>query len=82
MSWIDRLARHLDVVSDVTGKGVAWLTLLMMAFTCGVVALRYGFNVGSIVLQESVMYLHGCVFMLGIPYALNLMDGWRLNFSI
>ncbi len=72
MSWIDRLARHLDVVSDVTGKGVAWLTLLMMAFTCGVVALRYGFNVGSIVLQESVMYLHGCVFMLGIPYALKV----------
>ena len=72
MSWIDRLTRHLDVVSDVTGKGVAWLTLLMMAFTCGVVALRYGFNVGSIVLQESVMYLHGCVFMLGIPYALKV----------
>ena len=72
MSWIERLGRHLDVVSDVTGKSVAWLTLLMMALTCGVVTLRYVFNVGSIVLQESVMYLHGCVFMLGIPYALKV----------
>ena len=72
MLWIERLTRRLDVVSDVTGKGVAWLTLLMMAFTCGVVVLRYVFNVGSVVLQESVMYLHGCVFMLGIPYALKV----------
>ena len=72
MSWIERLTHHLDAVSDVTGKSVAWLTLLMMVFTCGVVTLRYVFNVGSIVLQESVMYLHGCVFMLGIPYALKV----------
>ncbi|MEJ2131316.1 MAG: TRAP transporter small permease subunit [Gammaproteobacteria bacterium] len=72
MSWIERLIRALDALSDVTGKGVASLTLLMMALTCAVVTLRYVFNVGSIVLQESVMYMHGCVFMLAIPYALKV----------
>ena len=72
MSPLERLIRHLDRVSDVTGKSVAWLTLAMMAQTCAVVVLRYVFNVGSIVLQESVMYLHGCVFMLAIPYALKV----------
>jgi len=34
------------------------------------VILRYAFDQGAIMLQESVIYLHGVVFMLGIPYAL------------
>ena len=42
----------------------------MMLVTGLVVLLRYGFHIGSIALQESVMYLHGIVFMLGILYAL------------
>ena len=32
--------------------------------------LRYAFNEGAIMLQESVIYMHALVFMLGIPYAL------------
>jgi len=42
----------------------------MVAVTLLIVVLRYAFDQGSIVLQESVLYLHGLVFMLGIPYAL------------
>ena len=42
----------------------------MVLFTCGVVAARYIFNVGSIGMQELVMYLHGCVFMIGIAFTL------------
>lgn len=42
----------------------------MVFTTLAVVVLRYAFGEGSIVLQESVMYMHGLVFMLGIPYAL------------
>ena len=42
----------------------------MVIFTCGVVAARYVFNIGSIGMQELVMYLHGCVFMIGIAFTL------------
>jgi TRAP-type mannitol/chloroaromatic compound transport system permease small subunit len=42
----------------------------MVLATVLVVVLRYALNQGSIVLQESVLYLHGITFMLGIPYAL------------
>ena len=42
----------------------------MVIFTCGVVAARYIFNFGSIGMQELVMYLHGCVFMIGIAFTL------------
>ncbi len=52
------------------GQSVAWLLLLMMLIQCLVVLLRYGFEVGSIALQESVTYLHACAFMLGAAYTL------------
>ncbi|WP_245957888.1 TRAP transporter small permease subunit [Marinomonas piezotolerans] len=47
---------------------MAWFTLLMMLLTCYIVVARYGFGVGSIALQESVLYLHAMVFMLGAAY--------------
>ncbi len=42
----------------------------MALLTFVVVVLRYGFDRGSIALQEAVMYMHAAAFMLGIPYAL------------
>ena len=56
--------------TDLLGRTVAWLTALMAVTTVVVVVLRYAFDQGAIMLQESVMYFHGLVFMLGIPYAL------------
>ena len=41
-----------------------------MASISQAVVLRYALSEGSILLQESVLYLHGITFMLGIPYAL------------
>ena len=37
----------------------------MALVTTGVVILRYGFGQGAIAAQESVLYLHGTLFMLG-----------------
>ena len=42
----------------------------MALVTVLIVVLRYAFSEGAIVLQESVIYMHGLVLMLGIPYAL------------
>lgn len=60
----------LDQISELSGRGVAWLTLLMVVLTFLIVVLRYGFDTGWIALQESVSWLHACVFMLGASYAL------------
>lgn len=35
-----------------------------------VVVLRYVFGVGSIFLQESIVYMHGVLFMIGAAYTL------------
>lgn len=50
------------------GHTVAWLSLSLVIITALVVILRYGFNTGSIALQESIMYNHAILFMLGIAY--------------
>lgn len=42
----------------------------MALVTSTVVLLRYGFSTGAIALQESITYLHGSLFMLGVAYAL------------
>lgn len=52
------------------GRGVAWLTLATVLAMLAVVVLRYVFNEGSIKLQESVIYLHSMVFLLGAAYTL------------
>ncbi len=51
-------------------RGIAWLTLAMAIITVLIVVLRYALNEGAIILQESVIYMHAVVVMLGIPYAL------------
>ncbi|MBB3169847.1 TRAP transporter small permease subunit [Simiduia aestuariiviva] len=50
------------------GRWVAWLTLAMVLITCLIVLLRYGFNVGSVALQEGLIYLHATVFLLALAY--------------
>ncbi|MEO9274633.1 TRAP transporter small permease subunit [Marinomonas sp. 5E14-1] len=67
---LNKLVCSAEAVSHYTGRCVAWLTLFMMLLTCLVVLLRYGFDIGSIALQESVLYLHALVFMLGAAYTL------------
>ena len=59
-----------DRVSDVTGKVTAWLTLLMVVVTVIVVIMRYVFDAGLIWLQESVIWMHAAVFMVGAAYTL------------
>lgn len=67
----------LDAIDEITrrsGRKLAWLCIAMALLTCTIVILRDGFNWGNIALQEAVMYMHGCVFMLGAAYTLQ-QDG-------
>ena len=70
MALIDRIRRVIGSI----GRGVAWLSLAMTICTMVVVVLRYGFDTGAIPLQESVVYMHGLFFMLGLSYTLQ-QDG-------
>jgi len=70
MSFLVQLQLGIDRFTELSGRILAWLLLLVMLITCVVVVLRYGFDLGFIALQESITYLHASVFLLGIAYAL------------
>lgn len=60
----------IERINRTVGHLIAWLVLLMVLTQFTVVILRYVFSIGSIQLQESIWYLHGTFFMLGIGYTL------------
>ncbi len=70
LTLVRKLLHAIDAITELLGKAVSWLTLLMVLLTFGIVVLRYGFNLGWIAMQESVLYFHGLVFMLGAAYTL------------
>jgi TRAP-type mannitol/chloroaromatic compound transport system permease small subunit len=70
MSLLAAIVRFIDRLNDTIGRGVAWLTLVMVLITFLVVVLRYVFALGWVWMQESYVWLHGIVFMLGAGYTL------------
>jgi TRAP-type mannitol/chloroaromatic compound transport system permease small subunit len=60
----------IDRFSEATGRFTAWLTLFMIITTFVIVVLRYVFDAGLIWLQESLIWMHATVFMVGAAYTL------------
>ena len=86
MNVLRACVHYIDIFTDRCGRLLAWLVLAMALLTTIVVVLRYGFNTGSIMAQEAVTYMHGCLFMLGAAYALKSgahvrVDIFYRNFS-
>ncbi len=69
----------LDRVSALLGKASAWLTLFMVIVTFIVVVMRYVFDAGLIWLQESVVWMHAFVFMVGAAYTLQREEHVRVD---
>ena len=61
---------RLDRLNTAIGRAAAWLTLAMVLVTFVVVVLRYVFDIGFIWVQESVIWMHAVVFMMGAAYTL------------
>jgi TRAP-type mannitol/chloroaromatic compound transport system permease small subunit len=68
-----------DKISSITGKASAWLTLFMVVVTFVIVVMRYVFDAGLIWLQESVVWMHSVVFMMGAAYTLQQEDHVRVD---
>ena len=69
----------LDRFSAATGKAASWLTLCMVLVTFVVVVMRYVFDAGFIWIQESVVWMHAVVFMLGAAYTLQEEEHVRVD---
>ncbi len=70
MTLLLRLARVIDRLNDWLGTKLAWLALVMVLLQFVIVLMRYVFGLGSVKLQESMVYLHATVFMVAAGYTL------------
>ena len=70
MKALISLACGIDNLTAWIGKIVSWLVLAAVLMTFTVVLLRYGFGFGRIWLQESYLWMHATVFMLGTAWTL------------
>lgn len=70
MNALARLAGWIDTLNEHVGRVVSLLALLMVLVQFIVVLQRYVFGIGSIWMQESIVYMHGFLFMLVAGYTL------------
>jgi TRAP-type mannitol/chloroaromatic compound transport system permease small subunit len=64
------IARAIDRANERIGVTVAWLALLTVLVEFAVVLMRYVFGVGSVKMQESIVYMHAIGFMVAAGYTL------------
>lgn len=66
---LEAIAALIERVNALVGESTRWLALAMVLVQFVIVVLRYVFGVSDIALSESVLYMHGALFMLGAGYA-------------
>ena len=74
-----KLSKTLDAFSESVGFFCSWFVALMTFITCTVIVMRYGLNMGSVLLQDIVLYLHGALFLLGASFALKRNSHVRVD---
>ncbi|NQZ11398.1 MAG: TRAP transporter small permease subunit [Algicola sp.] len=79
LQGLSKVKTAIDAFINSLGQLISWFTLLMVFVMTLVVVLRYGFNIGWIAMQESVVYMHAFLFMLGAAYTLNKDEHVRVD---
>ena len=64
------VANAIDQMNRTVASVFKWLALIMVLVQFCIVIGRYVFGYNSIAVQESVLYMHATLFMLGAGYTL------------
>ncbi len=70
LTRLAKFADWIDAFSNRTGRIISWAALVMVLVQFTVVMMRYVFGLSSVWMQESILYLHGILFMLAAGYTL------------
>ena len=65
-----KIADAIDQMNRAVAQVIKWLALIMVLVQFCIVIGRYVFGYNSIAAQESVLYMHATLFMLGAGYTL------------
>ena len=76
---MEKLSHIIDGLSNLLGRIFSWLTLTMVIVMAAIVVLRYVFQIGSIALQESIIYINALIFTFGVAYTLKEQGHVRVD---
>ena len=79
MNLIGFISSKIDLTVKFIGHTVSWLALIMTVITLLIVILRYVFNIGSIWMQESLVWMHSAIFLMGAAYTLKSDEHVRVD---
>ena len=71
---MERLADRLDAINGRIGAAVKWAVIVLVILQFGLVLGHYVFRVGSIMVQESLLYINAFLFLTAAGVTL-LEDG-------
>lgn len=78
-AFASRTADAIDRFTAAIGRAALWCCLYAVLAEFAVVLLRYAFGIGSIKLQESVLYAHAGLFMLAAAWTLQVGGHVRVD---
>ncbi|NNF98976.1 MAG: TRAP transporter small permease subunit [Desulfobacteraceae bacterium] len=74
MKILVAISRTIDHINEWVGRGVAWITGLVVMVVFIDVVMRYAFNMSFVFTQELEWHLFAFIFLMGAGYTL-LKDG-------
>jgi len=66
------IANAVDRINTAAGRAAAWLIVAIVLVEMAVILVRYVFGLGSIWLQESIIYAHAALFLLAAAWTLSV----------
>jgi TRAP-type mannitol/chloroaromatic compound transport system permease small subunit len=76
---LQQLTHFLSIISSKTGHWLSWLTLVMVVLLCINVLSSWLLQQSSILLSESINWLHSANFLLAAAYTLNRNQHVRVD---
>jgi len=73
------ISDRLESVIDWTGRGTAWICMVLVLLVAFNVILRYAFRLGPVALQELEWHLMSPIALIGMSYALRHGDHVRVD---
>ncbi len=70
MNALKRICQVIDTLNEWVGKGVAWITLLLVLVVFADVVMRYLFNTSFVFTQELEWHVFAFIFLIGAGYTL------------
>lgn len=76
---LSAVAGRIDAFQDAVGRGVAWLSFLMVAVVAADVIMRYLFRISFVFVQELEWHLFAALYLLAAGYTLLHDDHVRVD---